>query len=68
MEGLVAGALFLLGSLGLFFIERGNTTEVAMKDSKRRMLVVVGLGITALGFVGPRVFLTAKLPNYLAAR
>ena len=65
-EGLVAGLLFTAGSMGFITLKGANDLSVPSSPKQRGSLVLVGLGILWLAYLGTRGFMYLKIPTYLA--
>lgn len=65
-EGLVAGILLGVGAMGFITLKAANDTTVASTPKRRASLVMVGLAIVWLSYLGTRGFITLKIPTYLS--
>jgi hypothetical protein len=65
LEGLSAGFMFCLGSLGFVGLDKGSAPSSSMSTKTRCMLIGAGIALILIGYSASLMFLRIKLPYYL---
>eukprot|EP01005_Ploeotia_sp_CARIB1_P001720 NODE_630_length_699_cov_12.697552_g621_i0.p1 GENE.NODE_630_length_699_cov_12.697552_g621_i0~~NODE_630_length_699_cov_12.697552_g621_i0.p1 ORF type:complete len:147 (-),score=15.83 NODE_630_length_699_cov_12.697552_g621_i0:186-626(-) len=64
IEGLTAAAFFCVGGAGLVILMQA-ADEVGMSPTKRKLMILLGAGLTLLSYLVCISFLRIKMPGYL---